>query len=199
VGGAIIALAIVAFAAWYLLREGPLGETVADFTFEIGKVGGSSVAERAPAADLQDAAEQIRETLDAMYVAGFVDDTKWQGGRFPEIYDAFLDDIEGKVRKDLANLSVGDDATKIGSVDPISGRLSLRFLVNAEQELVAATARTSFAANALANDDGGPVAIQHEGTYWMLPVEDTWLIDAYNVKGIVTRVTEPLPDPDATP
>jgi hypothetical protein len=198
VGGAIIALAIVAFAAWYLFSEGPLGET-ADFTFDLGKVGGSSVAERAPATDLQGAAEQIRETLDAMYVAGFVDDTKWRGGTFPEVYDAFVDDMEEKVRQDLPNLSVGEDATKIGSVDPTSGRLSIRFLVDAEQELVAATARTTFAANALANDDGGPVAIQHDGTYWMRPAGDTWLINAYDVKGIVTRVTEPLPDPDATP
>lgn len=197
-GGAIVAVAVVGFAAWYLFTQGPLAET-ADFSFELGKVGGSSVAERPPEADIRDAAEQIRETLDAMYVAGFVDPAKWKNGTFPEVYDAFIDDIEAKVRTDLANLSVGDDATKIESVDPISGRLSVRFLVNAEQELIGATAHAIFAANALAVSDGGPVAIQHDGTYYMEPVEDTWLINAYEVDGIITRVTEPLPDPDATP
>ena len=196
-GGAIVAVAVIGFAAWYLFTE-RLAQT-ADFEFELGKVGGSSVAERAPEADIRDAAEQIRETLDAMYIAGFVDTAKWQGGTFPEVYDAFTEEAERKVRADLANLSVGEDATKIESVDPISGRLSVRFLVNAEQELIGATARTIFAANALAVSDGGPVAIQHDGTYYMEPVDDTWLINAYEVSGIVTRVTDPLPDPDATP
>lgn len=198
-GGAIIALAVAGFAAWYLFTEGPLSSLTADFTFELGKVGGSSVAERPPEADLRDAAEEIRETLDAMYVAGFVDPAKWKGGNFPEVYDAFTDEIKAKVRADIANLSVGGDAPKIQSVDPISGRLSVRFLVNAELELIGATAHATFAANALATSDGGPVAIQHDGTYYMEPVDDTWLINAYEVEGIVTRVTEPLPDPEATP
>jgi hypothetical protein len=196
VGGAILALGVIAFAAWYLFTQGPLSET-AEFSFELGKVGGSPVEDHAPEADLRDAAEQIRETLDGMYTSGFVDPAKWQGGTFPELYDAFTEEIEPKVRKDLANLSVGEDATKIESVDPISGRLSVRFLVNAEQELIGATAHAIFAANALAASDGGPVAIQHDGTYYMEPVDDTWLINAYDVQGIVTRVTEPLPDPDA--
>ena len=195
-GGAILALGVVAFAAWYLFTKGPLGE-VADFSFELGKVGGTPVDEHAPEADIQDAAEQVRDTLDAMYIAGFVDPAKWRGGKFPELYDAFVEELEPKVRKDLANLSVGEDAAKIESVDPISGRLSVRFLVNAEQELIGASARAIFAANALAASDGGPVAIQHDGTYYLEPVDDTWLINAYDVKGIVTRVTQPLPDPDA--
>lgn len=196
VGGAVAALAVVAFATWYLLTEGPLSPA-AEFSFDFGKVGGSSVAERAPAADLQDAAEAVRETLDEMYTIGFVDPTRWRGGTFPDIYAAFTDEIEPKVRQDLANLSVGDDAPKIQTVDPISGRLSVRFLVNSELQLVGATARTTFAANATATSDGGPVAIQHQGTYYMAPVEETWLIRGYDVNGIVTRVTEPLGDPEA--
>jgi hypothetical protein len=43
------------------------------------------------------------------------------------------------------------------------------------------------------------VAIQHDGTYYMEPEEDGWLIGAYEVKGIVTRVDQPLADPQAAP
>jgi hypothetical protein len=197
VGGAIAALAAVAVAAWFLLGGNPLSE-VADFEFDLGKVGGSAVAERAPEADLSDAAERIRETLDAMYVVGFVDPAKWRGGTFPDIYDAFTEEAEAKVRADLPNLTVGDDASRIDTVDPVSGRLSVRFLVDEELNLVAATAHAIFAANAVATD-GGNVAIQHDGTYYMEPEGDLWLINAYEVEGIVTRVTQPLPDPDATP
>jgi hypothetical protein len=194
--GVVVAVAVLGGVAWYLLGgDGPLSET-ADFSFEFGKVGGSPVAEKASDPELQEAANQVRETLDALYVVGFVDSGKWQGGTFPELYEAFAEDMESRVRKDLPNLSLGDDAPLIDTVDPISGRLSIRFLVNEETELIAATARTIFAANAVAKD-GGNVAIQHDGTYFLQPADDGWLIRGYDVEGIVTRVTQPLPDPDA--
>lgn len=196
VGGAIVAVAVVAVAAWFLLTRNPLRE-VPDFTFEFGKVGGSSVADRAPEAELRDAAEQIRETLDAMYVVGFVDYRKWQGGTFPELYDAFTDDIEARVRQDLANLTLGDDASQIDTVTPVSGRLSVRFLVDEESRPIAATAHAIFAADALAKD-GGNVAIQHDGTYYMEPEGDSWLISAYDVEGIVARVAAPLQETPAS-
>ena len=196
-GGAIVAVAAVAVAAWFLIGREALDET-ADFTFEVGKVGGSALAERAPESALEEAADHVRETLDAMYVIGFVDPGKWGGGTFPDIYDAFTAEAEAKVRQDLPNLTVGEDAAKIDSVDPVSGRLAIRFLVDDELNLIAATARTTFAANAIATD-GGNVAIQHQGTFYMEPEGERWLVNGYDVKGIVTRVTKPLPDPNATP
>ena len=186
--GVIAAIAVAGAAAWFLLGgESPLRET-ADFSFEFGKVGGSPVAEKASDPELQQAANEVRETLDGLYVVGFVDSGKWEGGTFPDIYDAFAEDLEARVRKDLPNLSLGTDAAKIDTVDPISGRLTIRFLVNEETELIAATARTIFSANAVAKD-GGNVAIQHDGTYFMQPEDGRWLIDGYDVEGIVTRVT----------
>lgn len=195
--GIIVAIAVLGGGAWFLLAgDGPLGPETADFSFEFGKVGGSPIAEKASDPELQQAANEVRETLNGLYVAGFVDSGKWEGGTFPEIYDAFAEDLEARVRKDLPNLSLGADAAKIDTVDPISGRLSIKFLVDEETELIAATARTIFAANAVAKD-GGNVAIQHDGTYFLQPEDGRWLIDGYSVKGIVTRVTQPLPDPDA--
>jgi hypothetical protein len=196
VGAVIVAVIAIGVAAWFLISKNPLRET-ADFSFEFGKVGGSAVADKAPEDDLQSAAEQVRETLDAMYVVGFVDNAKWKGGTFPELYDAFTDDLEAKVRHDLPNLSLGADAARIDTVDPISGRLSVRFLVDDQQQLIGATAHAIFAANAVATD-GGNVAIQHDGTYYMEPVDGSWLINAYEVRGIVTPVAQPLPDPSAT-
>lgn len=197
VGGIIVAIAAIAAAAWFLLGgKSPILDASVDFSFELGKVGGSSVAERASEDELNDAAEQVRQTLDELYVVGFVDDSKWKGGTFPEIYQAFTDALEPRVRHDLPNLSLGADAAKIDSVDPISGRLSVRFLVDEDQELIGATAHAIFSANAIATD-GGNVAIQHDGTYYMEPADGEWLIDAYEVEGIVTRVDRPLPDPDA--
>jgi hypothetical protein len=199
VGGIIAAIAVLGAAAWFLLGgDGPLGPETADFSFELGKVGGSPIAEKASDPAMQQAANEVRETLDALYVVGFVDSGKWEGGTFPELYDAFAEKLEPRVRRELPNLSLGADAAQIEAVDPISGRLSIRFLVDEETELIAATARTIFSANATAKD-GGNVAIQHDGTYYLQPEGDRWLINGYDVEGIVTRVTQPLPDPDAAP
>ncbi len=199
VGGVIVAIAVLGAAAWFLLGgDGPLGRPSADFSFELGKVGGSPIAEKASDSEMEEAAAEVRETLDALYLVGFIDSGKWEGGTFPELYEAFAPKLEPRVRKELPDLSLGSDAAKIDTVDPISGRLSIRFLVDEESELIAATARTIFAANAVAKD-GGNVAIQHDGTYYLQPEGDRWLINGYDVEGIVTRVTQPLPDPDASP
>ena len=197
--GVIVAIAVLGGGAWFLLggKTPLLRPETPDFSFEFGKVGGSPIADKASDLALKEAAEQVRETLDAMYVVGFVDKGKWEGGTFPALYEAFTEDLESRVRQDLANLSLGEDAAKIDGVDPISGRLTIRFLVDAETELVAATARTIFSANATATD-GGNVAIQHDGTYFMQPEDGRWLINGYDVEGIVTRVTQRLPDPDAS-
>ncbi len=196
--GVIVAVAVLGGAAWFLLAGGgPLGRTTANFSFEFGKVGGSPIADKASDPELQQAANEVRETLDAMYMAGFVDSAKWEGGTFPEVYAAFTEDLEARVRKDIANLSLGADAAQIDTVDPISGRLSIRFLVDEETELIAATARTIFAANAKAKD-GGNVAVQHDGTFYMQPQDGTWLIEGYDVEGIVTRVAKPLAEPGAS-
>ena len=194
---AIVILGAGGAAAWLLLGGNPLVPTP-EFEFEFGKIGGAPVAERAPEAELRDAAEEVREALEELYTIGFVDPARWEGGRFPDLLDAFTPEARQRARKDLANLSLGTDATKIDSVDPIAGRLSLKFLVDEGGGLIAATARTIFSANALATD-GGNVAVQHDGTYYLQPGEDGWLIHAYDVEGIVTRVTQPLPDPDASP
>lgn len=197
VGGVIAAIAALGAAAWFLLGgDGPLSRSTTDFSFELGKVGGSPIAEKASDPAMQQAANEVRETLDGLYVTGFIDSGQWEGGTFPELYDAFAPDLEARVRKELPNLSLGQDANQIDTVDPISGRLSIRFLVDEEAELIAATARTIFAANAIAKD-GGNVAIQHDGTYYLQPEDGRWLINGYDVEGIVTRVTQPLPDPDA--
>ncbi|HEX5948657.1 MAG TPA: hypothetical protein VFZ45_03745, partial [Actinomycetota bacterium] len=62
---------------------------MADFSFELSKVNGTAPGGDVSGQDVEEAAEGIRETLDAMYVAGFVDPGKWEGGTFPEVLEQF--------------------------------------------------------------------------------------------------------------
>jgi hypothetical protein len=62
-------------------------------------------------------------------------------------------------------------------------------------------ARTVFGANATARG-GGPVAIQHAGTYFLTPADDGWAIVGYDTEGVVAPVARPLsprPGPEASP
>lgn len=202
---ALIVLGILGGGAWFLfLRDGgiQLGEPerpVPEFSFEFIKVWGTSVEGRVPEENLAVPAEEVRETLDALYMAGFVDPSKWQGGTFPEVLELFGGRAAKGASRDLDDLTLGADATRIEYVDPFNGRLSIRFLLDGGEEPLAAVARTVFGANAKSTA-GGDVAVQHAGTYFMLPDGDRWLIGAYQTNGIVTPVHIPLsPDAEASP
>lgn len=201
---AILVLAAVGTGAWFLfLREGapiPLTESaeVPDFSFELIRVKGDSPAGNLDPDDLQDQAASVKETMDALYVAGYVDPEKWEGGKFPEVLQQFAESARRQAERDLDQFTLGQDADHIAMVQPINGRLEVKFLADGEQDPIGAVAVTVFAANATLKG-GGPAAIQHDGTYYLQPDGDRWLIIGYDVRGIVTP-SKPLPaDGGASP
>jgi hypothetical protein len=203
IAAAVAVLVLLGGGAWYFFfREGGLslgGDDVPEFSFELGKVGGAaaSTGETASQEELDAAAEDVRETLDAMYVAGFIDPAKWENGEFPEVLEAFSQDARRRAERDLPNLTLGDDAPQVASVAPDVGRLSIRFLVGDEGELTAAVAATSFAAGGEL-EDGRPLIVQHQGSYYMHPGDDGWEIVGYQVRGIVTSGTTGQGSPEET-
>jgi hypothetical protein len=190
---------VVGAGSWFLFfREGapiPLTEEAEtpDFSFELIRVKGDSPAGNMDGDDLQVEAEAVRETMDALYVAGYVDPEKWEEGAFPEVLDQFAESARRQAERDLDQFTLGQDAQGISSVRPVNGRLDVEFLADGEQTPIGAVARALFAANATLKS-GGPAAIQHEGTYYMRPDGDRWLIIGYDVRGIVTPVEQPLPE-----
>ena len=200
----ILILGAVAAGAWFLvLREGaPIsiaGEPeVPEFSFQLVRVKGDSPAGNIDGDDLQSEAESVRETMDALFVAGYVDPGKWEGGRFPEALDQFARSARRGAKKDLDQFTLGADAEHLSSVQPVNGRLEVKFLADGEQNTIGAVAKAVFAANGTAKS-GGTVAIQHDGTYYLSPEDDGWQIIGYDVRGIITPVAEPLPVAGPTP
>jgi hypothetical protein len=200
----ILILGAVAAGAWFLfLREGaPIsiaGEPdVPEFSFQLVRVKGDSPAGNIDGDDLQSEAESVRETMDALFVAGYVDPGKWQGGRFPEALDQFARSARRGAKKDLDQFTLGADAEHLSSVQPVNGRLEVKFLADGEQNTIGAVAKAVFAANGTL-ESGGTMAIQHDGTYYLSPEDDGWQIIGYDVRGIITPVAEPLPKAGPTP
>lgn len=179
-----VAVLVVAGAVWfYFIREG--ARPVADFSFDLGRVGGTAAGESdAPRDELEDAAEDVRVTLDDLYIEGFLDPTEWRGGTFPGLFDAFFGPAVKKAQRDLPVLTLGPEARQIEFMSPRFGRLNVRFLVDDEGGLTGAVARTAFAAQGELLE-GGPVLAQHQGTWFMRPLEDRWLIVGYRARGTV--------------
>jgi hypothetical protein len=200
----ILALAVLGVGAWFLLfREGApidigIGRSVPDFSFQLVRVKGDSAAGNIEPQRLQDDAEAVRETLDALYVAGYIDPEKWEGGTFPEALEQFSASVRKRARKDLDQFTLGADFAHVTSVRPVNARLNVSFFADAEGTPVGVVAETTFAANAMATT-GGHVSMQHDGTYYLHPRDDRWEIFGWDVKGIVTPVDQPLPSPGGTP
>jgi hypothetical protein len=187
--GVILALGAVGAGAWFLfLRPGApidLGgddHPVPDFSFELRKVNAASVGEEE--SDLDEAAEGVQETLDALYVAGFVDPDKWEDGTFPEVLEQFDRTAAKQAAADLPFLTLGGEAQQIAFVEPVLGKVDIRFLVDAEAQPAGAVATTKFVADG-EFDGGDPLFVLHDGTYYLEPDDDGWVIVGYDVDGVV--------------
>ena len=192
--GIIVALAVIAGAAWYLFLRGgaPLGgpgeRPVADFSFELGKVGGAAVEERAAEEVVRRAAQGVRRTLDSVYVAGFVDPEKWEEGTYPEVVEAFAPAARRDVSAGISNFSLGGEYERVAFVEPHTGRLNIRVLFDAEGLPTGAVADATFGADGEL-DDGRPIDVTHQGTYYLRPEGNRWLIVGYDVGGGVGPAT----------
>ncbi len=188
--------ALGAGAWWFFLREGApisIGEPdhpVPEFSFDLSKVGGTAPGGAVSAEEVQGAAEGIRETLDAMYVAGFVDPAKWEGGTFPEVLEQFDESAAEGASADLIDLTLGGEAAQVAFVEPAVGILKVRVLLDAERQPAGAVATTRFVADG-EFDDGGPLFVIHGGTYYLRPDGDRWLVSGYDVHGLVQPGNRP--------
>lgn len=200
----IVVLGALGAGAWWLfLREGApidLGEPdhpVADFSFELSKVNGTAPGGDLPGGEIEGAAEGIRDTLDAMYVAGFIDPSKWDGGSFPEVLEQFDDGAAEQASSDLAFLTLGGEATQVAFVDPTVGTLRVRVLLDADDHPAGAVAATRFVADGEFKD-GRPLFVLHDGTYYLRPDRDRWVITGYDAHGVVQPGKRPT-GPEAAP
>jgi hypothetical protein len=194
--GVLVLAGLAAGAWWFLLRDGApiqLGEPehpVPDFSFELSKVNGTAPGGEVSGQTVEAAAEGIHETLDAMYVAGFVDPGKWEGGTYPEVLEQFTEPAAERASEQLAYLTLGGGSDRIAFVEPALGTLRVRVLLGEDGDPAGAVATARFVGDGEL-DDGGAMFVIHDGTYFLEPAEGGWLISGFDAHGLVQPGNRP--------
>jgi hypothetical protein len=197
--GLTVAAALAAVAWLFLARGGALvlGDEAPSFRFDLRRVSSVATDGKASKAELRQAAKEIRATLDAMYLAGFVDPDRWDGGAFPEVLEAFSSQTAAGAEEDLAELTLGSAHGRLDAVTPGRSQLDVEFLLDGDRLPFAAIATTVFRAEGqLAG--GGSLSVTHEGRYVMRPVDGRWVIVGYQVDGKL-RPAPAQPSPGSSP
>jgi hypothetical protein len=185
VAAGVAVLAIVVIAGVLLLRDGgsllPDGDD-ASFSFEVRRVRAATLSDRAPT-ELQDQAEeagaQVKETMDALYSAAFVDRSAW--GSYEDAFALFEGSAAERARADVDVLTLGSSAPEgYRALASPSGSLTIVVLTDRRDAPVTAIARADFRADAEL-DAGGATRITSRGAYFLRPAGDGWRIFAYSI------------------
>lgn len=203
----VAVLAIVAVAAVLLLGgdEGSLlpggdDEGPSEFGFELRRVRAVPVGDR-PAAQLQDeadeAADAVKVTMDRLYFAAFVDEDAW--GSYDDAFALFLGPAVDGAREDVDALTLGAAAADDyeGLADP-AGTLQVTVLTNERDAAVTAIARVTFRADAELST-GGSSRVTSDGSFFLRPTDEGWLIFGYRVDREAEAAASPSPTAEASP
>lgn len=202
----VAAVAIVAVAAFLFLGgdDGTLlpggDDGPSEFSFDLRKVRAVPVGDRS-AAQLQDeadqAAEAVKATMDRLYVAAFVDEDAW--GSYDDAFALFQGPAVDGAREDVDALTLGATAADDyeGVADP-AGTLEVTVLTNERDAAVTAIALVRFHADAELSA-GGSSRVTSEGSFFLRPTDDGWLIFGYRVDREAEAAASPSPTGEASP
>jgi LCP family protein required for cell wall assembly len=121
-----------------------------------------------------------------LYATGFVDPDAWDDGRFPTLDRFFSLRTRPRVRRDLAELTIGGLARGIDSVRPGPSTIGVRFLVGRRPFIAIASVR--FRGTAIGEDVELPV--RHTGSYTLRRLDDRWQISSYDVRSRVPSLRD---------
>jgi len=153
-----------------------------EFAFEVKKVVPETTTSTLPrdvAKDVEAIADDVRSTLDALYVGGFVDPDAW--GDFGAIEGLFDGAARSQAEGDLDTLTLGAGAgDAYDFVQPEGGVLVIDVLTDAKDAPVLALAAVKFVATA-EGTDGSFTQVRSAGTFFLRRDGRDWTITSWRV------------------
>jgi len=201
----VLLVAVLGVAGWLLVTrlirsESPASRRAAEFSFTITGVRVTSATRKATAEQAQPAADAARDLLTDFYRAAFLDPDRWDGGTFPDAFDAFDTNAAEAARKQLPALTLGDEATKLTSVKPSASSLFVTVLLDRDDVPVDLIAAVTFSATGQV-EGGGTAPISNRAHFVMRADGDGWKVLSFRASTNVggrSSATVGSPQPGAS-
>jgi len=135
------------------------------------------------AANVQQAFQDIRNTLGNMYTVAFTDPANWKSGNYDNVFGFFAQGkISDAAKADEATLTLGQNAgDTYEDVTPRYASLVIKMLTDKGGQPYTASATADFTADARTKD-GASQAIKSHATYIMQRGEGGWIVVGYKAK-----------------
>jgi hypothetical protein len=165
-------------------------ETVDVETITTGKLGA------APGSQARRAAGRIETVLNGLYTVTFADKGYW--GDYGDAWGFFEENAAEGAEADVDVLTLGAEANDVyDTITPEDTTLTITVLTNERARPISAIAEVAFAAST-ALGDGTATTVVSEGSYFLRPTEDGWVIYAYRVARDEDAAS-PSPSAEASP
>ena len=195
--GGVAVVAIVAIllsgGGGGIIDGGPNGPD--DFSFQLGQVQATPIT-RTPPPELHDVAQEagagVKETMDQLYFAAFVDQGSW--GDYGPAFELFEGSAAARAEADEEVLTLGPTAgDDFDSIDAASGTLTISVLTDDKDAPVSAVADVEFEATVQGADGGTSTQVVSAGSYFLRQVDGAWRIFAYDVDRDDVEAEAPSP------
>jgi hypothetical protein len=165
------------------ILPGDDGPETPEFAFDVRKVIPESTTEtssRQLRKDVEDVADDVKVTLDELYVDGFVEADTW--GDFGEIEGLFEGGAREQAEADLDTLTLGTTGSETFTfLTPDDGTLVIDVLTDQGDRPVQALAFVKFRGTA-EGEDGSFTDVRSSGSFFLRHVDGGWKIYSYRVE-----------------
>ena len=203
--GVVIAAASLGAGGYFLLTGGkvpfvPTPDPPITFTFEDVGVETATTSDTKgslPEKRAEKAAEQVGTVLNSLYTIAFVEDDYWS--EYGDAWSLFEETAAQQAEADLTTLTLGPEAHDLyETLTPGPSALTITILTDERDRPMSAIAQVSFVAGTTLRD-GTATTITSEGSFFLRPADEGWLIYGYRMDRDEQAATPPSPSAEASP
>ncbi|MEP6477045.1 MAG: hypothetical protein ABJC60_07205 [Actinomycetota bacterium] len=191
-------------------KPGPNGTTTVDpttpsFDFRVSPALVVPVSDEQKRKKLEAAATaastEVAAVMDTIYTESFLDPSSWDGAHYDDAWAQFTEDAATQAQADADMLTAGTGAgDSYDTIEPVSGKLKPRVLVDEKGQPLSIMAAVSFSARGV-HADGTSTLFKSSGRFFLRKIGDGWKVVAFQVRRADSEETAPpsTPSGSATP
>ena len=173
-----------------------------EFAFTMTKVTPVATGSESTHKDLEtkakEAAGQVTEQMDTLYIGAFLDPGNWLNGSYDSVWELFDQGASTEAQSQVETLTAGTSAgDTFEQILPDTGKLKAKVLFDLKDQPYSVVAITRFEAVG-SGKDGQDVRMTSKGQYIFQRVDGDWRVVSFKVLRN-NEVQAPSPSPSPTP